>query len=121
MPILYQGLKLTIEATEDALWSKTEVVTQVPKNKAACLTQLWKLTQRLADTGKLNSPDQFRHEGDQIYAIKAKCGLRAYGWYHTQKRKIFVISHYVLKKQEKLDPRDKQRAINNRFIYEENS
>ncbi len=116
MTILYEGTKLTIEVTKDALQSKHEISSQV--NNTACLTQLWKLTQRLADTGRLSSPDQFRHEGEQIYAIKARCGLRAYGWYHSQRRNVFVISHYILKKKEKLDPRDKQRAIKNRLTYE---
>ena len=51
-------------------------------------------------------------EGDGIFAIKATCGLRAYGWHDThQGRRVFLISHVVLKRRQGLNPADKARAV----------
>ena len=74
--------------------------------------------------GYLRSPDQFKHEGDKFYAIRARNGLRAYGWYANKKagaevRGIFVISHFILKKRDKLDPRDKEKMNESRRRYEQ--
>jgi hypothetical protein len=59
------------------------------------------------------------NEDDGFYAIKARCGLRAYGWFHTHQRGVFVISHFIMKKHKKLKKRDKERMENNRKAYEE--
>jgi hypothetical protein len=92
----------------------------VPGNKHACVDQLVRLTERLADFGTLHSLDQFRYEGDRIYAIKARCGLRAYGWFdHHQGRRVFVISHYILKRRDRFDARDRDRVLNQRLQYKE--
>ena len=65
----------------------------------------------LAATGRLRSPDHMNHEENNIYAIKATCGLRAYGWHgQYQGRRAFIISHVRLKKTQKLDPADRDRA-----------
>jgi hypothetical protein len=81
-------------------------------------SQLLRLIERLADFGKLHSPDQFNYETDGIFAIKARCGLRAYGWYHSQRRSVFVISHFIMKKKQKLNPIDIERALRNKAQYE---
>lgn len=105
---------LEIDQTPDAAESWNEVAANAPQN---CVAQLFRLAQRLADVGRLRSPDQFNNEGDGFYAIKAECGLRAYGWYSDQ-RGIFVISHFVLKKRQKLLPSDKDRMKENKRRYE---
>ncbi len=69
--------------------------------------------QLLAERGRLRSPDMMNPEGDQIYAVKTKEGLRAYGWFtRVQSKRAFVISHVILKKKQKLDPADRIRASN---------
>jgi len=73
-----------------------------------------RLVERLADFGKLQSPEQMRNEGDGIWAIKARCGLRAYGYYAPYQKGVFVISHFVHKKKNKMDPADHKRACDNR-------
>ena len=118
MPIYYSGQKYTIEITEDGLSSRREAESCVPSNKKACIAQHIALIKRLADIGELKSPEQFRHEGEGVWAVKARCGLRAYGWYHGSRRGVFVISHFLLKKQQKLDRRDLDRAKRNREQYE---
>jgi hypothetical protein len=90
----------------------------VPGNKVACPAQLIRLIQRLADHGRLRSGDQFVHEGDQIYAIKTRCGLRAYGWFDTfNGQAVFVVSHYMLKKRQRLDPADIAIVERNRTAF----
>ena len=113
--LFYEGEKFSIEGTQDAEASLQDVQNHASDS---CIAQLWRLIERLADAGKLRSPDQFNHEGDGIYAVKAKCGLRAYGWYHLQRRGVFVISHFKVKKKQKLNPVDRERALKNRAQYE---
>jgi hypothetical protein len=51
-------------------------------------------------------------EGDGIFAVKATCGLRAYGWFcHVNSRRAFVVSHIVLKRKQQADPADIRRAV----------
>lgn len=119
MPLYYKGLVLTIERTEGALDSQREAESQVPPNRCACIQQMDALIKRLGDIGRLKVPDHFVDEGDGICAIKTRCGLRAYGWYHRKRRGVFVISHYIMKKWQKMKPADKDRAERNRIRYED--
>lgn len=119
MPTYYRGSIYTIEHTEDADES-------LPKAEShallACQAQLRRLTERLADTGNLKSPEQFSKEGDGFFAIKARCGLRGYGWFSKYHRKIFIVSHYICKKKAKLAQKDKDRMkANRKKIEEENN
>ena len=95
----YQGKRLRVELTDDAKESFIEATSYVPPNKDACTAQLIGLIRRLADFGRLRSPEQMNNEESGFYAIRARCGLRAYGWYHTKIRGVFVISHFIMKKK----------------------
>lgn len=117
--ICSQGASFTVEWTDSGEKTLADAEALVPSSHESCKAQLRVLIQRLADTGKLRSGDQFRHEGDHIYAIKTRCGLRAYGWFHRNRRGVFVISHCIMKKKNKLDPQDLDRAKQNRKLYEE--
>jgi hypothetical protein len=114
--IFYIGNVFTIEETDDAAASRPIAEGQVQPTTA--IAQHKTLIERFANLGKLRSPDQMNPEGDGIFAIKARSGLRAYGWYHSRKRGTFVISHYICKKKQKLDPADLERAQRNRAKYE---
>jgi hypothetical protein len=113
--LFYKGVSLEIDQTPDAAECWNEVSANATPN---CVAQLLRLAKRLADVGSLRSPDQFNNEGDGFYAVKAECGLRAYGWYHSSRRGVFVISHFILKKTQKLSPSDKERMKRNRRQYE---
>lgn len=116
--IYAKGARLTIEWTNDARATLPEAEAQVPGSKDACKAQLRALIKRLADVGKIFSQDQMRMEEDSIFAIKTRCGLRAYGWFHRQRRGVFVISHFIMKKKQKLNRGDLERAKKNRDQYE---
>lgn len=116
--IFARGTRLTIEWTADAQRTLPEAEAQVPGSKEGCKAQLRAIIQKLADQGKIFSPEQMRLEEDKIFALKARCGLRAYGWFHRQRRNVFVISHFIMKKTQKLDRRDLEWARKNRDQYE---
>lgn len=115
--LFHSGAKLVIEFTDDANASLEEAESHVPPNQAACKAQLRRLLQRLGDVGRLQSPDQWNTEGDGFFAVKARCGLRGYGWFHKHRRGVFVVSHFILKKRQKLDPADMERAGKNREAF----
>lgn len=79
-----------------------------------CSAQLRRLIQRLAEVGPLRSPDQMNKEGDGIFAIKARCGLRVYGWFAEG---AFVIGHATLKKKQKADTGDLDKTKRERDLY----
>ena len=120
MEVFYRGVRLSILRMPGAAATFDDACAAVPGNREACPAQLVRLIKRLADFGKLHSRDQFRHEGNQIYAVKARCGLRAYGWFDSHEgRAAFVISHYILKKRDKFDPADGRVVEANRTAFKE--
>jgi hypothetical protein len=110
-----KGASLKIELTADAQKSWDEAISHASEQ---CVAQLVGLAKRLAEFRKLRSPDQFNDEGDGFWAIKANCGLRAYGWYHSTRRGVFVISHFIVKKRPRLLQEDKDRMKRNRKRYD---
>lgn len=110
-----KGARFKIDQTSDAEASWSDAVAHAT---IACEAQLRARAQRLADVGKLRTPDQFNPEGDGFYAIKANCGLRAYGWFHSKRRGVFMISHFIYKNRRKLAQEDKARMLNNRNQYD---
>jgi hypothetical protein len=86
--------------------------TLVPPNKEGCKAQLRGVLVRLADHGEVRNEDLFKHEEDGIFVAKARCGLRAYGWFCTlpTNEKAFVIAHAVMKKKNKAKQADLDRV-----------
>jgi hypothetical protein len=120
MEEFHRGEKLTIWLTQGtrASWDAAEA--DVPGNRKSCLTQFRARLARLADFGTLRSPDHMNNEGDGIYAVKATCGLRAYGWFdQVNGRRSFIISHCILKRRQAADPADLERARNARAQYKQ--
>ena len=105
----------TTSAGRDALG---QAIALVPGSKKGCVAQMKGLIARLADFGYLRSPDQWNAEGNGLYAVKARCGLRAYGWFASESSgKVFVIGHATLKKNQKADPQDLQKTQDEREQY----
>jgi|HubBroStandDraft_3_1064219.scaffolds.fasta_scaffold474663_1 hypothetical protein len=108
-----RGTCLSIWRTADARPTWTEAVGQVASHKREQQeAQLIARLSILASRGVLRSPDHIRAEGQGIFAVKTNGGLRAYGWHsNIDGRRAFVISHVVLKKTDKLNPADLNRAV----------
>lgn len=122
MMIFHRGAKKHIILTSNGEETRKAAFEQVPGNKKGCIAQLNRLLAQLGDHGSLRSPDQIRHEGNEIYAVKANCGLRAYGWLDHDKNTdtpLFVVGHCVLKKKEKMDSSDFDRVKREREQFHE--
>ena len=115
MHVYYAGSHFKVMHTPDAKATQGEAEAHCT---LACARQLDALIKRFADRGRLGSSDQFVNEGDKIWAIKTRCGLRAYGWYHTSQQGVFVISHYINKKRQKMLRADVERVNKNRKIFD---
>ncbi len=112
MHIFHAGASFAVEMTDDA-WNKLQEFKlnhTAPKEKS-CYAQMTRLLERLADIGKLRSPDQFRKEWDSIWAVKARCGLRAYGKFLDKR---FVVAYVEYKKRTSV-PLQLRDAINAAF------
>lgn len=111
----YQGQKLDIYyADDDTGRSRAAVGPQIQED-----AKMAALLKRLADHGRLRNPDQMNAESFQgkptkIFAVKAG-QFRAYGFYcQVQGKKAFFISHFIIKKKQKLDKADYDRAMGKR-------
>jgi hypothetical protein len=118
----YAGRAKTIWLTPSAQNSWEEAESLVPPNKSSCCSQFRARIAHLADSGALKSSEHMSSEGEGCFAIKATCGLRAWGWFqHYQGRAAFIISHVVLKKRRLADPADLYKTIEARRQVQENS
>jgi hypothetical protein len=81
------------------------------------VAKLQALFERFVETGKITNREQFNSEADGFWAFKAY-QLRAYCWYSRRLPRALVISHFVVKKKDKLAASDKQRMQRNREAFE---
>ncbi len=116
----YNGSKKRVFTWGDGVSSWDDHVSGEKGTDLKCQAQLIALAERLATVGGLRSPDQFNNEGNGIYAIKANCGLRAYGWFGTYEDfgPSFVIGWVVHKKRQKLDPSDRKTTLEQKKKFE---
>ncbi|MEW8341001.1 MAG: hypothetical protein AB2708_14205 [Candidatus Thiodiazotropha taylori] len=120
--IFHRGAYKHIIFTTNGAESLKTAEDHVPPNRKACIAQLRRLLKQLGDRGSLRSPDQCRNEGNDIYAIKANCGLRAYGWFDHDENtdtSLFVVGLCVLKKKQKMDQSDRNQVIREREQFRE--
>jgi hypothetical protein len=128
-PVLeYRGARLTIryceqppDGADPETWqppSWHEALTGIPPKKHdGVIAKLVARRGFLADQGQLRTPDYWNTEGElpdgkRFYAIKAD-DLRAYGWFSGRHKGVFYISHFALKKGQKLAKKDARRVIQN--------
>lgn len=112
MKTLYQGKVLDVLVAPEAWEAWREARSKVPGNQGQCEAQLIARLKLLADRGELPIPKAMSKEGDGIQAVKAHCGLRAYGWFTSGAtgKKVFAIGHAVLKKQNRARKQDLERT-----------
>lgn len=105
--IVYVGKKFTIE------WYFNENDKSQAQEYFDALTRERKLDafalfKTMADIGKILNITKFRNEGDGIYAFKPKPD-RFMSFFFTQGK--IIITNAFEKKQDKLPPREKKKAI----------
>jgi hypothetical protein len=113
--VVYQGAQFTVEWYYDAA-GKSDVFDYFEDLEAGQQNRLLFLVKRLADAGKIHNKEQFRNEGDKIFAFKPQpdrflCCFQ-------QGRKV-IITNAFCKKQQKLPPKEKQRALERTKDYEQ--
>jgi hypothetical protein len=119
MEEFHRGSSRWIVGVPGAHASFHEAVAAVPGNKDACPAQLVRHIERLSDGITPRTSDNFAPEGNGIFAVKARCGLRAYGWFSTYRgQPAFVISHFILKKWQEFREKDRSRVEANRKTYD---
>jgi hypothetical protein len=109
------GSSRDIYLCADARQSLAEIEEKACKDRELrrMLAKIEELFRRFAGTGGLSNDEQFNNEGDGFWAFKAY-QLRAYGWYSPEIRRAFIISHFAIKKKNRLSSSDKDRMAQNR-------
>lgn len=113
--IAYEGEAYTIE------WFFNESGESQPHDYAEALTvqeqaKLLSLLKLMGDKGQILNKEKFRNEEDQIYAFKPK--PHRFLCFFVKGKKI-IITNAFQKKQEKLPPNEKTRALQCRKSFEE--
>ncbi|ACL03294.1 protein of unknown function DUF891 [Desulfatibacillum aliphaticivorans] len=69
--------------------------------------KVFALVNRIADHGKIMNIEKFKHEEDGIYAIKSG-QVRIYCCFHG--KKVVLLTNGAIKKQNKANPADLEKA-----------
>lgn len=117
-PTLYRKFsKFSIFFTEDAIETLKSHSDNQERKHQSCLASLLSRLEQYGNTGELHTPDQLNSEGYGFWAIKARCGLRAYFWF--QGKGTIIVSHFKLKKSDKLEDADKKKMEKNQNNLQE--
>ena len=112
--IVYRGRKFTIE------WYFNKSGKSQPLDYYLSLDEAQQirfvaLVKRMGDFGSIIDKTKFRNEGDKIYAFKPKPDR--YLCFFVSGRKI-IITNAFIKKQDRLPPEEKRRALEIKADYE---
>lgn len=111
--LIYEGTEFTLEwyyntKGKMSAYDYFQELSEDRKDKA------FYLFEKLGDTGKIFNKQQFRHEDDQIYAFKPKPD-RFYCFFYEGSK--VIVTNACEKKQDKLSPREKDKALRAREDY----
>ena len=114
LEIFCRGTRRLVCFTPAAVKTLEQAEGRVPSQKrVACKAQLFRIFHRLGEGQQVRNDALFRYEGQGIFAAKARCGLRGYGWFQTLRSgdSAFIVSHFIVKKKQRADPKDVERAV----------
>lgn len=111
--IVYQGEEFTIEWYFDSRGkcSASDYFEELPPERKKKLTHMFYL---LGDVGKIFNQEKFRHEGNQIYAIKSAPDRFLCFFFDGSK---IIVTNAFEKKSDKMPPREKEKALNAKYDY----
>ena len=79
--------------------------------------------QKLSVAGTIRNEDQFKHEFDDIYAIKSRRGIRALGKLENRglagSLPVFVVLNWFQKRRQSLNKDEVKRARSRREEFEQ--
>jgi hypothetical protein len=113
--IAYEGKEFTIEWYYDTAgcsqaFEFAESLSDAEKRKLATLFSA------LGDIGKIQNKQKFRYEGDKVYAFKPKPHRFLSFFFKGSK---VIVTNAFTKKQDKLPPAEKERALKCMKDYEQ--
>jgi len=111
--IAYHGDSFTIEWYVDHK-NQSEALEYYNSLSVNERIQLLKLLKRMGDAGEIKDKTKFRHEGDKVYAFKPQPDR--FLCFFSEGKKI-IITNGFRKKQTKLPPKEKERALAIRKNY----
>ncbi len=111
--IVYEGEAFTVEWYYDAKGNSQphEFYDELDEDQKI---QLLKLVETICKAGQIRNKTKFRNEGDKIFAFKPK--PNRFLCFFVEGKKIVVTNGFT-KKQDKLPPAEKERALNHRADY----
>jgi phage-related protein len=111
--IAYKGEKYLIEWYFDDRGKSPacEYFEELSKNQQEKLVYLFTM---IGDTGAIRSEEKFNYENDKIYAFKPTPDRFLCFFYQGSK---IIVTNAFEKKQQKLPPREKQKALKARSDY----
>ena len=110
---VYCGNKFTLEWYFDAQGTSQafEYFTGLTRDRQKKIIHLFCL---LGDIGKIFNEEKFRHEGDQIYALKASADRFLCFFFDGAK---IIITNAYEKKTAKMPPNEKKQALKTKNDY----
>lgn len=113
--IAYEGPQYTIEWFFDENGHSSALIYYKSLDKAQKV-KLLLLLKRMGDFGKILDKTKFHNEGDKIYAFKPH--PNRFLCFFVQQKKI-IITNAFCKKQQKLPPNEKEKALKCKNDFEE--
>lgn len=96
---------------------------KIRKKRRADWPQIVAIMQKLSVTGRIRNEEQFKHEFDDIYAIKSRRGIRALGKLENRglagSPPVFVVLSWFQKRRQSLNKDEVRRARLRRGEFEE--
>ena len=97
--------------------------TKVRKKRSADWPQIVAIMRKLAKSGFIRNEEQYKHEFDDVYAIKSRRGIRALGFLQsdaTKKAKpVFVVVSWFQKQRKSLSRQEVARVTNRRREFKD--
>lgn len=95
---------------------------KIRKKRRSDWPQVVALMQKLSVAGMIRNEDQFKHEFDDIYAIKSRRGIRALGTLENRgldgSPPVFVVLNWFEKRRQSLNRNEVRRAKERRRQFE---
>tara|TARA_R110000787_G_scaffold165100_1_gene278173 strand:+ start:37 stop:483 length:447 start_codon:yes stop_codon:yes gene_type:complete len=96
---------------------------KIRKRRRTDWPQIVAIMQKLSVAGTIRNEDQFKHEFDDIYAIKSRRGIRALGKLENRglagSLPVFVVLNWFQKRRQSLNKDEVKRARSRREEFEQ--
>lgn len=96
---------------------------KIKKKRRTDWPQIVAIMHKLSMAGRIRNEEQFKHEFEDVYAIKSRRGIRALGVLESRgigdSKPVFVVLNWFEKRRKALNKHDVKRAQMRRKDFEE--